>query len=71
MTQDKSKEITAEDIARMFEPRKPVAHLEERHFTETPIRCKWCGSLDVMKYGTRKDVQENMTCPRWLYHLRS
>ncbi|MBM2824759.1 MAG: Integrase catalytic protein [Dehalococcoidales bacterium] len=35
------------------------AHLEERHFTEPePIRCKWCGSKDIKKYGTRKDVQE-------------
>lgn len=36
-----------------------VVRLEERHFTEPhPIRCKWCGSLDVAKYGSRKGVQE-------------
>ncbi len=32
--------------------------LEEHHYTEPqPIRCKWCGSLDVMKYGVRSGVQ--------------
>jgi putative transposase len=36
-----------------------VANLEERHYTEPePIRCKWCGSVDIMKYGVRDGVQE-------------
>jgi putative transposase len=36
-----------------------TAYLEEHHFTEPePIHCKWCGSVDVMKYGSRKGVQE-------------
>jgi putative transposase len=35
-----------------------IAHLEEHHFTETPIVCKWCGSKNIKKYGSRKDVQE-------------
>lgn len=48
-----------EEVAKLFEPKPPVAHLEERHFTEPePIRCKWCGSLDIMKYGIRNGVQE-------------
>jgi putative transposase len=37
----------------------PMARLEEHHFTKPePIRCKWCGSTDIMKYGSRKGVQE-------------
>ena len=35
-----------------------TAHLEDHHFTETPIFCKWCGSEEIKKYGTRKEVQE-------------
>ena len=59
MTDDKPKpKITAEDIARLFKKRD-MAYLEERHYTEPePIRCKWCGSVDIMKYGSRKGVQE-------------
>lgn len=35
------------------------ATLAEHHYTEPqPIRCKWCGSEDIMKYGSRKGVQE-------------
>jgi putative transposase len=40
----------------------PVANMEKAHFTEPePIACKWCGSVDVMKYGIRKGVQ-NYIC---------
>jgi len=36
-----------------------VAHMEKSHFTKPqPIACKWCGSTDIKKYGTRKGVQE-------------
>jgi transposase-like protein len=36
-----------------------VAHLEEHHFTQPePIKCKWCGSVDIKKYGVRDSVQE-------------
>ena len=36
-----------------------TAHLEKPHFTEPePIKCKWCGSTDIMKYGIRDGVQE-------------
>jgi transposase-like protein len=35
-----------------------VAHLEETHVIEREITCKWCGSTDTQKYGTRKEVQE-------------
>ncbi|MFH1483140.1 MAG: hypothetical protein ABIG98_02640, partial [Chloroflexota bacterium] len=58
MTQDKSKPITAEDVRKLFE-KPPVAYLEERHYTEPePIRCKWCGSKDIIKKGKDKDIQE-------------
>ena len=58
MRQDKPKPVTAEDVAKLFE--KPtLARLAEHHFTTPePIRCKWCGSTDVMKYGSRKGIQE-------------
>lgn len=73
MKQDKSKKITIEEIAKLFEPKDtlgkvaklfedkpvPVAELEERHYTEPqPIKCKWCGSIDTMKYGIRDGVQQ-------------
>jgi putative transposase len=35
-----------------------TANLDEHHFIETPIACKWCGSTDIKKYGSRKGVQE-------------
>ena len=39
-----------------------VAHMEKAHFTDPQaIACKWCGSVDVMKYGIRKGVQ-NYIC---------
>ncbi|MGA2671138.1 MAG: IS6 family transposase [Dehalococcoidia bacterium] len=57
MTEDKRKPITAEDVAKLFA--KPVVHLEEHHFTQPePIKCKWCGSVDIKKYGIRDGVQE-------------
>ena len=43
---------------------RPVARLiskmpEEHHFTTPkPIKCKWCGSVDIKKYGFNKDIQE-------------
>ncbi len=35
-----------------------VAHLAETHVIERKIVCKWCGSTDTQKYGSRKGVQE-------------
>ena len=65
MTQDRKpfKPLTREDIEFMFrEP--PKAHLEEHHFTEPePIKCKWCGSDEIKKYGVYDDVQ-------WYYCLK-
>jgi putative transposase len=50
--------ITKEDVIRLFES-EPIAHLEDHHFTEPePIKCKWCGSVDIKKYGIREGVQE-------------
>lgn len=38
---------------------RDTGRLEEHHYTEPePIRCKWCGSVDIMKYGSRKGIQE-------------
>ena len=49
---------TVEDIKRIFRE-ETTAELEERHFTKPePIRCKFCGSLDIMKYGLRNGIQE-------------
>jgi len=60
MTQDKSKKITAEDIAKLFaKPKIHTAELGEHHFTQPQsIRCKWCGSVDIKKYGIRDGIQE-------------
>lgn len=40
--------------------KKPFGvRLEESHYTEPePIKCPRCGSLDIMKYGMRKGIQE-------------
>ena len=39
-----------------------MAHLEKQHYTEPiPIACPHCGSLDIMKYGTRNGIQ-NYIC---------
>lgn len=36
--------------------------MDKSHFTEPqPIACKWCGAVDIMKYGVRKGVQ-NYIC---------
>ncbi len=36
-----------------------TAHLEQQHFTEPqPIVCKWCGSVDTIKHGMDKGVQQ-------------
>ena len=62
MAKDKSR-TTHIDIAKLYEE-PPVADLEEHHYTEPePIKCKWCGSTDIMKYGLRKGVQE-YTCQK-------
>jgi transposase-like protein len=50
MSQDKH------DLASLFYPK---AHLEEHHFTAPePIKCKWCGSVDIIKHGVQDGVQE-------------
>ncbi len=55
-------------VAACTGPARPdVVHMAQEHFTAPePIVCKWCGSKDVMKYGTRKGVQEYIcvTCHR-------
>jgi putative transposase len=54
MTSPKLTKKTVTQNGKVYE----VAVLEDHHFTETPIFCKWCGSNDIKKYGARKDVQE-------------
>ena len=42
-----------------FLQKEPVAHFEEHHYTEPePIRCKWCGSKDIIKKGISNGIQE-------------
>lgn len=42
----------------------PIAHFEKEHYTELqPIKCKFCGSTDIMKYGIRDEVQ-NYICKK-------
>lgn len=49
---------TIKQVVELFDKSTGV-RLEERHYTEPePIKCPRCGSLDVMKYGIRKGVQE-------------
>lgn len=59
MTEDKSKKVLSDIVARLFEKPVPVAHLGEHHFTQPePIRCKWCGSDDVIKHGIKEGEQQ-------------
>ena len=40
-----------------------TANLEKAHYTEPqPIKCKWCGSKDVMKHGIRPNGAQNYKC---------
>lgn len=51
MTQDKPKrDVTLSDV---------IAHLEDHHFTTPePIKCKWCGSTEIIKKGIDKGSQQ-------------
>ena len=54
--------LSLAEVIRMTEAGVPVADLEKEHFTKPqPIKCKFCGSTDVMKYGIRNGVQ-NYIC---------
>mgnify|MGYP001567434533 CR=1 FL=1 len=54
MTQDKPKKKTVREVKE--------AILGERHFTQPqPIRCKWCGSVDIIKHGV-KDGEQQYIC---------
>jgi transposase-like protein len=47
--------------------KRPIAHLEEHHFTTPePIKCKWCGSIEIKKYGISGGTQEYycLSCKR-------
>ncbi len=57
MTQDRPNKPLFNKPVKLFND--DMAHLAEQHFTEPkPIVCKWCGSTDIQKYGSRKGVQE-------------
>jgi len=59
-SKDKEK-LAVEEVIKMFE-KSDLARLEKEHFTEPqPIKCKFCGSLDIMKYGIRTGIQ-NYIC---------
>ena len=49
--------FSREELIKMFE-KSDLARLEKEHFTEPqPIKCKFCGSMDIMKYGIRNGIQ--------------
>ena len=57
-----NKEI--DTIVQSLKPRRDVAiaYLQKEHFNRPePIVCKFCGSVDIMKYGVRNGVQ-NYIC---------
>jgi transposase-like protein len=60
MTQDKIPLVslkTAEDVRRLFAS-EPSAHLAEVSYTETiSIVCKYCGSKNVVKNGSKNNLQ--------------
>ncbi len=59
MEKDKELEEIINKLEQQRQIRELTAYLEERHYTEPqPIKCKWCGSEDIMKYGIRNGVQE-------------
>jgi len=42
---------------------KPTAHLEEHHFTTPePITCKWCGSIEIKKFGVSLNGIQEYYC---------
>ena len=58
MTQKPDIDWLANQIKRGIEADE-LAYHEEIHYPEVePIKCKWCGSLDIMKHGIRSGIQE-------------
>ncbi len=60
------KEITVDDVRELFAS-KSTANLNDHHFTEPePIKCKWCGSIEIKKYGLSGGEQEYfcLSCKR-------
>jgi transposase-like protein len=70
MTQPKrDQDRIAEIVEKLM--KTPTAHLEEHHFTEPePITCKWCGSVEIKKYGLSGGTQEYfcLSCKRKFTH---
>ena len=65
MTQPNRKMTIDEIVEELM--KRPTAHLEEHHFTTPePIKCKWCGSVEIKKYGVSGDAQEYfcLSCKR-------
>jgi len=43
--------------------KRPSAHLEEHHFTTPePIECKWCGSIEIKKFGVSLNGTQEYYC---------
>jgi transposase-like protein len=56
MTQDNKRDSIEELVAQLF--KKPDAHLEDVSHTETiSIYCKYCGSKNVVKNGSKNNLQ--------------
>ena len=58
------KPISLAEFIRKYGEPTDIAYLEKEHFTKPkPIKCKFCGSTDVMKYGIRNGEQ-NYICKK-------
>ena len=56
MTQDNKRDSIAELVEQLM--KKPASHLEDVSYTETiSIYCKYCGSKNVVKNGSKGDIQ--------------
>ena len=51
---DLEKERQLDKAVQLLIQASDMAELAEHHFTQPePIRCKWCGSVDIKKYGSK------------------
>ena len=65
MTQPNRKMSIDEIVEELM--KRPVAHLEEHHFsTPEPIKCKWCGSIEIKKYGVNPNGVQEYYCLKCL-----
>ena len=58
MTQDNKRDSIKELVAELIDKQPKTAHLEDVSYTETiSIYCKYCGSKNVVKNGSKGDIQ--------------